>query len=160
MALDATARESNVRDSYRKYFIDNISKTSKIPLVFDTSLSTPAIHGKKNEIVKWVTINMGSKTLDKWSEVILDIYCCTRNDSEGFVLSQLVDTVMGYLSDTTQTDCIRRIPFYQSHPGGFSNWVLIGALNVLEIIDSGDFEGPDRTKTRLLTVTLGWASKI
>jgi len=160
MGLDATARESNVRDSYKKYFIDNIKKVSNIELVFDAGLSTPKIHGQKNEIKKWVSITMGSKTRGTLSEMTLDLHCCIRSDSEGHGLSQLGDTVMNYLVDTTKTDGMRRIPFYQSKAGGFSGWTDIGAMLITDIIESGDIEGPDNTKFKTFTVTIKWASKI
>jgi hypothetical protein len=158
MGLDPTARESNLRDSLKKYFVDNIYKTHGIALrMFDKNLGTPATQNKS--IDQWVSISMGSKTRDIVSSLVLDIYCNTRKDAEGFKLSQLTDTVYQYLVDTTQTDRLRRIPFYQSKPKG-TDWVLLGALIVTDIIESDDIEGEDKTKFKILTVSLRWPANV
>jgi len=158
VGLEPTARESNLRDSLKKYFVDHLSKTHGIALrMFDKNLSTPATQTKA--IDQWVSISMGSKTRDIVSSLVLDIYCNTRKDAEGFKLSQLTDTVYQYLVDLTQTDRLARIPFYQSKPKGQS-WVLLGALLVTDIIESDDIEGEDKTKFKILTVSLRWPANV
>ena len=95
MALDPTARESNFRDSVKKYFTDSIETAESIPLSFDKALATPDLQGKA--VHTWVNILFDGIVLGTMSEIGLRIFCCTRQDNEGFKLAQLRDKVMGYL---------------------------------------------------------------
>lgn len=156
MALDPTAREANVRDSVKKYFVDSLQPT--VQVMFDKGLATPNIQGTPSEIDRWVSVNFGRMEREVLSEHELRIYCCTRKDNEGFRLAQLSDLVMGYLSDTTQTDGMRRINLYRSYES--QAWVLIGAMLVQEVLESQQFEADDETKYKILTVRLRWSSKI
>jgi hypothetical protein len=156
MSLDASARESNLRDSIKKFFVDNIQTTEGVAVTFDKALNAPLITGK--EVDKWVSITFGPITLDTMSDVIFEIYCCTRRDNEGYKLSQLRDKVMGYLIDYDMADGKKRIDFYQSSYSGA--WTLLGKLLVWEILPSGDMLAADETKFKVLTVILKVAMKI
>ncbi len=156
MTLDASARESNLRDSLKRYFVDSIETAEGVPVTFDKALNAPNIQGKI--VDKWVSITFGPVTLDTMSDIIFEIYCCTRQDNEGFKLAQLRDKVMGYLVDSTKIDGLRRIDFYQSNYSG--SWTLLGNLLVWEILPSGDMIAPDETKFKVLTVILKVAMKI
>ena len=156
MALDPTARESNVRDSIRKYFVDSLGGTYH--LMFDKGMNTPSIQGTPSEIEKWVSINFGGMDRGTLSELFLDVYCCTRKDNGGFKLAQLTDAVMGVLSDTTHTDGMRRINLYRSYAS--QAWELIGAFVIQEVVETEQFEADDETKWKLLTAILRWSSKI
>ena len=156
MTLDPTARESNVRDSIIKYFVDNMGGTEKVQVLFDIKLASPNLRNKTVE--QWISINIGSSYRRTMSELLLTINCCQRKDPENHKLSQLVDKTMNYLIDTSG-DGIRRIPFYQSKPKGQS-WVLIGGLLVHDIILSRDFTGEDGTSFKTITATLKWPTKM
>lgn len=157
MALDPTARLANVKDSLKKYFVDSLHTGEGIALTFDKSLSTPKLQGIS--VNQWVSINFGLVEMETLSTLLLNIYCCTRSDAEGFRLCQLRDKVMGYLTDTEQSDGMQRIPFYRSRASG--NWTLLaGGFVVQEVTESGELEAPDETKYRILTVKLRFASKI
>lgn len=156
MTLDPTARESNVRDSLRKYFVDNLTPTYH--LMFDKSMATPNIQGVPSGVDRWISIDFGEMDRGVLSEHFVDIYCCSRKDNGGFKLAQLCDTVMGTLSDTTQTDGMRRINLYRSYAS--QAWVLIGAMLVQEVIETQQFDADDETKWKLLTARLRWSSKI
>ena len=157
MALDPTARLSNCMDSIKKYFIDSLHTTEGKEVMFDKSLSTPDLQDKA--IDRWVVINFGALDMGTLSELYLNIFVCSRKDAEGFKNAQLRDTVMGYLSDTTKTDGMARIPFYQS--SATAEWILLsGGFVVQEITEGPLFEAEDLTKYRQLTVRLRWASKI
>jgi len=156
MSLDATARLSNVMDSLKKYFFDSLYTTEGKEVMFDKSLSTPDLADKS--IDRWVVINFGALDMGTLSEFYLNIFVCSRNDAESFKNAQLRDVVMSYLSDTTTTDGMRRIPLYQS--SATVAWTLIGAFVVQEVTEGPLFEAEDMTKYRQLTVRLRWASKI
>lgn len=156
MSLAASARLSNVMDSLKNFFVTNLHDTEGKEVMFDKSLSTPDLADKS--IDRWVVINFGALDMGTLSELYLNIFICTRKDSESFKNAQLRDVVMGYLSDTTKTDGMARIPLYQS--SATVAWTLIGALVVQEVTEGALFEAEDMTKYRQLTVRLRWASKI
>jgi hypothetical protein len=156
MSLDPTARESNVRDSIKKFFVDNINRIEGIDLSFDTDLSTPQIQSNIT-IDKWVVVQFSGFYFDNLSEYDLSVFCCTRNDPEGFKLSQLRDKVMGYLTDGSKDDGLRRIPFYRSYAN--QAWDLLGALLVFVERETGSMIAPDGTKFKMIPVTLKWGAK-
>jgi len=158
MALDPTARTANIKDSLKKYCVENIKRTSGIHLTFDKALNTPKLQGQ-GEVNRWVSVKLDHLELETLSSQLVSFYCCTRKDKEGFVLAQTVDTVMGYLSDTTKTDGYARIPFYRSYEPP-TPWLLIGAMLVTDPMISPESEASDETKYRIITVRLRFASKV
>jgi len=156
MALDATSRLANFRDSIKKFFVDNLKTTNGIPLTFDKGLSQPDIKNRSTK--RWVAIHWGQVNFDTMSEGQIDVICCTRQDNEGFSLAQLHDTVMGYLTDSSGTDGARRITFYQSSRD--EAWTDKGGIIIQDIIASSQMEAPDETKFIVLTCILRFASKI
>ena len=157
MALDPTARESNFRDSVKKYFTDSIETAESIPLSFDKALATPNLQGKA--VHTWVNILFDGIVLGTMSEIGLRIFCCTRQDNEGFKLAQLRDKVMGYLvNDGTVSDEMVRITLYRSYAN--QSWESIGSLIVQDHFESAQMEAPDETKYKIITVRLRTASKM
>jgi len=159
MTLDATARQANILDSIKRYFVDTYETGSNIPVTFDKGLSEPDLQGVA--VHKWISVNMGDMSISLLSDILLMVYCCTRQDNEGFKLAQLRDTVFEGLSVDTATaaDNYKRIPFYKSAPN-LANWTLLGALVVQDIIESKNLEAPDETKYKILTVRLRTPSKV
>ena len=157
MSLSPTAREANVRDSIKKYLIDNLYTTEGVCLSFDKVLSTPNIQGIAAD--RWVGIRFGSIDMDSLSTLMLDLFLCTRKDPEYFRLAQLRDTIMGYLTDNTQTDSMARIPLYKSYSS--QAWELLsGGFVVQRIIEGQQYELEDLTKVKQLTCILRWGAKI
>ena len=76
MALDPTAREANIWDSIKRYFLDNLS----YELTFDRALSSPAIRGT---------------TVDRWVSFALD-------DIAGVVAGLLDDLRISAVVDWNQ----------------------------------------------------------
>ncbi len=152
MTLYATAREANIWDSIKKYFVDNLSYS----LTFDKALSVPAIRG--TDVDRWVSFSLDDMVIGDMSLIQLSIYCCTRQDNEWHKNSQVRDTVYDLLIDTTKTDTMRRIPFYASHP--VNEWSLIGTLLVDEVTESSRMIDEDETKFKILHVRLRTASKV
>jgi len=157
MALADTAKESNIRDSIKKYWVDSLHTAEGVQLTFDKYLSTPNIQG--HQVDRWVSINFGEMALSSLSTHILEIYCCTRKDGEGFKLAQLRDKVYKYLTDNTKTDGMARIPFYRSRATGA--WTLLaGGMIVQDVMESRQLEAEDGTKFKILTVTVRFSSKV
>ena len=157
MALDPTARKANLKDSIKKYFVDNIYTTEGKEVMFDKSLSTPDLRNKS--VDRWVVVNFGPITMGSSSDLYLNIFICSRKDPEGFKNAQLRDVVMGYLTDTEMTDCMARIPLYQS--SATQEWTLLpGGFIVQEVTEGDEFDIDDQTKAVQLTVRLRWAAKV
>ena len=156
MGLDPSAREANIRDSVKKFFVDGLHRTDSIPLIFDKGLSSPKVQG--TEVDRWVSVNFGDTKMSEMGYQILNIHCCTKKDPEGFRLAQLRDQVMDYLVDIDQTDSMKRITLYRSRATG--TWTNIGALLVDDIMESKQFETEDESKYKTLTVRLRWSAKI
>lgn len=156
MSLDPTARLANVKDSVKKFVKDTIKKNSGIDVTFDKGLRSPFLPNRS--IDRWVSIQFGQLKPYNVSELELFFFCCTRQDSEGFKLAQLRDTVLGYLTDTTQTDGLKRIPFYRSHIS--DPWTLIGSLVVTGVIELEDIVTEDETKVRQINVVVKWGAII
>jgi hypothetical protein len=156
MALDPTAREANIRDSIKKYFVDSMHP--QYHLMFDKGLRTPNVQGTPSGVDRWISVNFGSMDRGDLSEHFLTIFCCTRKDNEGFKLAQLSDTVLGYLSDDVATHGMKQIDFYRSYQD--QAWSKIGGILVQEVLESQQFQADDETKFKILTARLRWSSKI
>ena len=155
--LDATAKESNLKDSVKRYFIDSLYKTEGVHVTFDKYLSTPSVQGHK--VDRWVSINFGGIAMSSMSQFILRIFPCTRADSEGFKLSQLRDKVFKYLVDADMTDGMARIPFYRSRAEGA--WTLLDTgMVVQDVIESDQLDADDGTKFKEMTVRIRFSSKV
>jgi len=155
MALDPTSREANFKDSVKKFFIDNLHTTEQIHLSFDRSFNSPEASGS-NKTTKWVAISFGQINASKLTEAFVTIFCCTREDKEGYQLSRLRDTVYGYLTDGTQDDGCRRIVLYKSNE---TPWAAIGAMRVYIEMESSVMVAEDETKFKMITVKLIWGAK-
>ena len=155
MALDSTARESNVRDSLKKYFIDSFFTAEQVRLTFDKGLAAPSIQG--TAVTRWIAVQFGSLVMDTMSEHVIQIFCCTREDPEGYRLAQLRDKVLGYLTDADATDGLKRIPFYKSN---VNPWELIGGLVVLLDPESPQLVADDETKFKIIPFRIKWGAKI
>jgi len=158
MALDPTARESNVRDSIKKYFVDNIARTENVPVIFDRGLSEPKLVGQRT-VSKWVSINFEWLDMNTLAEINLDVILCTREDPEGYQLAHLRDKVMGYLVDTDQTDGMARITHYKSQEG--QPWIELGGMIVQSIgPESPQMVADDGTKYKIIPVRIRWGAKV
>ncbi len=153
--LDSTVRESNVRDSLKKFFVDSLYKTEGIELLFDKSLSTPKVQGM--EVDKWYAVLIGEIELGTLSDITVDIMCCTKKDAEGFKLAQLRDKVMNYLIDTDQTDGMKRVTLYKS--SATEAWESIGTFIISIESETRQMEGEDNSKFKVITVRFIWAAK-
>jgi hypothetical protein len=151
MSLDASKRLSNLKDSVKKWFVDEFKEAQAIPVLFDRTISTPDIPNSKT-INRWVVVNLGGMIPDTMARMTIDVFCCTRSDSEGYMLAQLVDNVVDKL-DTADY----RITLYRSRETG--SWTEIGKLLVTDIEYTGEGVAPDKTKFYLLVLTVRWGTK-
>jgi hypothetical protein len=157
MALDATARETNFKDSIKKYIVDNMWTIEKVPVSFDPALANPKIPNNY-QLTTWINVRFGDLYRDDLSRANIEIRCCTRQDNEGYKLAQLTDKVLGYFT-TTSGDGIKRITFYRSYPSP-TPWQVIGGIVVQDVIESGVYKAEDETNYKVINIVLRFASKI
>lgn len=157
MALPPNARLANIKDSVKRWAKDTFATANSIYTTFDVTLTAPTVNGRK--VDRWLAFHVGSRAVSVAGFQILEIYCCTVRDPEGFRLAQLRDLVMDSLINTDGgTDTFGRIPFYRSYPS--SPWELIGALLVQEVAESDELDGPDGTKYITLTARLWFGAGV
>ncbi len=153
MTLPGQSRSANIKDSWKKYLNTNI-KSANVAVIFDNMLKQPKIQGRPME--RWVGCKIGQFIAGTIAEQVIEVWCCTRRDSEGYKCAQLRDTVYGLLTDSE--DVFKRIPLYRSHPT--EAWTVIGQMLIRKewIIESGENEGEDNTKIRKMTIKTRFAS--
>jgi len=153
-SLSPVSRDTDLKRSLKKYFLDNLETTESLPLFFEELSETPSVNGIK--LLKWVVITFGRGDLGPVSErqVSLDVY--TRNDSEGDELSSLIDTIMGYLLDEDSTNGLATIPFYDT-----SNipWVVVGGIIPFLQPALNEMEGEDGIRFKAINLLCKWGGK-
>ena len=151
--LNPLSKETNVRASLKKYFVDAFGSL----VTFDTSLASPDLRVQGSQAVKqWYNIDFGEFGRQALAEYLLDIYCMSRQDMEGVKLAEMVDNMMDKLLDSTKTDGMRRIPLYDV---SITPWRLLGSMVVQDIWDApslGVIE--DESKIKVLSVRLRWGA--
>jgi hypothetical protein len=152
MAIDPSLSETCLKNSIKKFFVDNIFTAESIDIDFDVQYVLPKLADIK--VDKWISVKFGSingGTLSK-SHVILHLF--TRKDTEGIDLSAMRDIIVGKLFDETATDGVVRIPFYDLL------WNQVGGI-MTRI--SSEAEEPmvleDDTKYKWIRVELSWGAK-
>lgn len=156
MALDATAREANFKDSIKKFCIDRFQKSLGYPCRFDRNVSTPRIQNK--EVDKWIAVFFGSSYPDNLTKADVTFHVCTRKDPEGYRLSQMRDKILGEFFDHTRVNGIIPVPFYQSHPT--NPWTIVGYMYPSLVWESGRYDAEDDTIFKSLLFNFKWAAKI
>lgn len=157
MSLPPSARLANIKDSLKKFARDSFDDAQGIYTTFDVTLAPPTVNDRK--VDRWICFRVGPRGMSSAGFQVMEIFCCTVRDPEGFRLAQLRDLVVGSLVNTGgETDTFGRIPFYRSYPS--APWERIGALVVQEIDESDELKGPDLTLYIVLTVRLWFGAGI
>ena len=153
--MNALAKEENVKNSLKKYFVVLFGEN----ITFDISLAAPDLRKQGTGAVKqWYNVKFGQFGRNALAEYLFDIYCLSRQDSEGKKLSVASDIMMNSLVDSTKTDGMRRIDLYDV---SITPWLLIGAMVVQDINDAAPFFiQEDETKVKIFNVRLRWGATI
>ena len=156
MSLDGTVSEFFFRSSIKKYMIDSLTTIEGILVVFDKTILYDDI--SSYDVDEWIVVNFGIFDRDLIARNIIDINCCTRKDAEGIALSKLTDKVFDYLTDTTQTDTLRRIALFDSTDADPDNWTEISKMLVLKILEGKQNTTADQTKVKTFSTVLSWGA--
>jgi len=158
MSIDPTVSEFFFRSSIKKYFIDSLVSIEGLIVIFDQTILYENV--QSYDVDQWVVVNFGVFARDLLSTNILDINCCTRMDAEGVQLSKLTDTVVGYLTDISTTDTMRRIALYDTSATDPTLWTTVGSMLVHDFRESPQQSTPDHTKTKNIITALKWGAVI
>lgn len=158
-SLNPLSRESNYKDSLKKFFVDSIYTAESVPVSFDKMLNFPdvfqeAFRTSDERIDRWVSVISGSLVEDTpFITAYPEIYICTRRDVEGFRLAQLRDTVRGYLDEAMV------IPLYRSYAAP-TEWVFLTYMAVYHLGETKQLTTKDGTKFKRMSLALKWAATI
>lgn len=159
MVLDPTVRESNLKDSIKRFLHSNkanLSASGPVPLLFDKSLAEPAVQRGPETADKWIAVAFGRVDFGTVSRAVLYLNVCTRKDPEGYKLSQLRDRLLGLFFDPDYSNGKVPIPLYQSNT---DPWTIVGyMLPVVSYETGGRFER-DETKFKSITLELRWGAR-
>lgn len=155
MMIDPVSKETNIKNSIKKYFLDSLETLESIPLFFESLSETPSdSNGEK--LTQWIIILFGRGDFGNVSEKQISIGVYTRNDSEGDDLSILCDIVMGYLMNEDSTNGLSTIPFYDTSP---DPWVVVGGMIPFLQPSLGEMQGDDFTKFKEINILCKWGGK-
>jgi hypothetical protein len=160
MALDNTAKLSNITDSLKKYFVDNLYTVESIHLDFGKSYEE-VYKDLPERVDQWAIVAFDPLTPDTLSELSITIYMFSRRDPESKNLYLLRDKIFNYLIDTSQTDGLARVTIYDtSNP---ASWVAVGKGVVILPAgrsESANYMADDGTKFRYLSLLFKWGAKV
>lgn len=156
--MNPLSYETNVRGSLKKFFVDAIGDAN---ITFDRTLASPDTRELGEDAVDWwINVSFGEMGRNDLADFSIDLYVCTRQDSEGVLLSEKTDLVFSLLLDSTKTDGMKRVPFYDVST---DPWTELTAMVVQYIYDSPVFDitiPEDETKVKMLTVLFRWGAAI
>ncbi|MFA5394422.1 MAG: hypothetical protein WC346_00200 [Methanogenium sp.] len=155
MNLDPLSKESNVKTSIKKYFVDALGEI----ITFDTSLASPDVRTQGAEAVnQWYNLSFGEFGRNALATYYFEIYCLSRQDAEGVKLAEMADTLMELLVDNENQDGQRRIPLFDVSE---TPWTQIGSMVVQDIEDVPTIDTvEDETKVKVFSVRLRWGARI
>lgn len=155
MSLHPLAKESNVKGSIKKYFVDTLGSA----VTFDTSLAVPDLRAQGELAIKqWYNVDFGEFGRDALATYYFEVYCLSRQDAEGVELAKLADVLIEMLTDNTNQDGMRRIPFYDISK---TPWEEIGAMVIQDIWDAPSVNMvEDETEIKIFSVRARWGCQI
>ncbi|MCK5862444.1 MAG: hypothetical protein KAH38_08155 [Candidatus Hydrogenedentes bacterium] len=158
MSLDPTASEFYFRSSIKKYFIDTLVTGAGKIVLFDKTILYEEVRDRT--VTEWFVINFGQFRRSYLSTNVLEVNCCTRNDTEGIALSKLTDTLIENITDPTKTDTTQRITLYNSTNANPATWTAVGGMMVTDIMEGIQQLTSDGTKVKGISFSLRWGTVI
>lgn len=154
MALSPTTKESDFKNSIKKYFLDNLETTESLRLFFE-ELSEVPLNGSGVKESAWVIISFGRRDLGCVSEQQISIDMYTLNDKEGDDLAVLYDKVMNYIVDEDSTNGLHTIPFYDTS----GVWTQVGGIMPYLQPSLGRMESEDGVQFKAINLLCKWGGK-
>lgn len=160
MAIDETAKLSNIIGSIRKFLFDNLTTTENISVYFDQRID---VRRRENE-EKWFEVFVFDNNLEELQFQEIRITCATINDSGSENLYNLRDTLLKYLRDPDSITGfkIRRIPIHTIIGSGSSRSAgdIISYATIVKLRAGMQGEVQDQTRILPITVTIFLETKL
>jgi len=154
MALSPTTKESDFKNSIKKYFLDNLETTESLKVFFEELEEVP-LDVSGNPYNKWVIIVFGRRDLGAVSAQQISIDMYTREDREGDDLAALSDTIMNYIIDENSTNGLVSIPFYDTS----GTWAQVGGIIPYLQPSLGSMESEDGVQFKAINLLCKWGGK-
>ncbi len=152
MAIHPTLSESCLKNSIKKFFIDNIAIPESISINFDVIYVQP--EDVNGDLDQWLSVKFGNIEGGTLSRSHIIVHFFTRKDTEGVDLSLLRDMIVDKITDLNASDGLVRIPFYDL------TWNQIGSILPIVLSDSEKPEVlKDGTKWNWIRINLCWGAK-
>jgi len=155
MALSPVSRESDFKNSIKKYFLDSLETIEGIPTFFEFLDATPC-DSSGNKLRKWVIVSFGNCVFGNVSEGQISVEAYTRKDSEADDLVVLLDTIRNYIIDENSINGLHTIPYYNT---SVTPWTIVGGMIPFLQPTMGIGEGRDHTRFKDVNILCKWGGK-
>jgi len=156
MALHPTLSELHFKKSVMKFLFDELKTKGGIELFFNPLHSSP--RDASNTVLKqWVVVSFEARKLDTLASAFVLFTVFTREDTEGFENSRILDKISEAFVDEESTIGIRSVPLYDTTVSG--SWVVIGGMLPIHRQTSGAWPGKEGTTIREVSYQFRWGAK-
>ncbi len=140
--MDATLKETNLRRSLKKFFIDGLPD---VHIRFDRIITAAMLDESPKQ---WIHVGLRRLRINQVSEAEIPVVLFSQLDEEGIELSLLRDRVLELLYPGL-------IDLYDT----FQNpWVKVGGFFVTIMPQLGTTYNPDQSKSITLPLILKWGA--
>ena len=152
--MHPTLSEVNIKTSLKLFFNEKFDGI--VPIMYDKSVTYPYVSTTNmGEVVdRWLTILFRATDKADVSEVVTEIFCCSRKDTDNMLIEELVDEVNAVLFPENGH---LTIPLYN-----VQSETVIGHLFFLKRLygQTGTFTAIDGTKYSAFSVPIKWIAVI
>lgn len=152
--MHPTLSEVNIKTSLKLFFNEKFDGI--VPIMYDKSVTDPYVSTTNmGEVVdRWLTILFRATDKADVSEVVTEIFCCSRKDTDNMLIEELVDEVNAVLFPENGH---LTIPLYN-----VQSETVIGNLFFLKQLygQTGIFTAIDGTKYQIISVPFRWIACI
>lgn len=160
MALDNTAKLTNVWQSFKKFLYNNLFTIEGIPIYYHAGIE---LHATGND-TKWLQASLLPNNLEQFQYQEILIVCATKNDSDGENLYNLRDTLLKYLTDPESANGfrIRMIPIYEISGSGTTRAdnEIKGYMEIIRLRQGAESEASNQIKFIPINLTYYFEAKI
>lgn len=160
MGLNETGKETNIKASLRRFFIEEFYQTANVPVLFGQGFAFPS--GLNSDV--WANVEFNQIYWGHNSKMFPDIFVCTNKGYDDHYISQMVDMLRGLMSDAdneSSTDGWKRITLYKY--ADTQPWDVIGYAQIIEVLAPTDVitvDGTEGYKFSKLVPEISWAAQV
>lgn len=152
--MHPTLSEVNVKTSLKLFFNEKFKDI--VPVMYDKSVTEPYVSTTDMSAVveRWVTILFRSMDKGDVSELVTEIFCCSRRDTDNMLIEELVDEINAILFPENGH---LTIPLYD-----VKTETEVGTIFFLKRLygQTGIFTAIDGTKYQIISVPFRWIASL